>query len=292
MNKYYSLREIAQELQIPKSTIVKYKDYFTEFLPFVGEGKRKKLSEEGMELLREIRDLRENANLDWTQIRELLTERARQAEAPQPPPPEPQAPPRYAEQPVYVQQQYAAQPPPQTTAVAVQAPGRQDEIKAIRHLNHMIYTLAGELVQSRRQVSYLSRKIEDNSSQIRALQTANTRASHELTNLHRLVSKVDNKNRKRLEVIIEYMRSEFQRVNVGVARAAKRVDKKPEDTETLTKLNDKIERVIEDAAMYQARYALLKRENQVLRKKLEGAPAKQPDTRGGTGWKDIFKRGR
>jgi hypothetical protein len=56
--KYYSLRDLSLELDIPKSTIVKYKDFFPEFFPMFGEGKRKKFDETAVDALKMIRDMR------------------------------------------------------------------------------------------------------------------------------------------------------------------------------------------------------------------------------------------
>ena len=75
MKKYYSLRDLSQELNIPKSTIVKYKDYFPDFFKLYGDGKRKKFQEESLEVLRTIRELREEQKLDWLDIKDVLAER-------------------------------------------------------------------------------------------------------------------------------------------------------------------------------------------------------------------------
>ena len=72
MKKYYSLREISAELGIPKSTVVKYKDYFSDFLKMSGDGKRKKFEDSAVTVLRAIRDLRENQRLDWLEIKDVL----------------------------------------------------------------------------------------------------------------------------------------------------------------------------------------------------------------------------
>ncbi len=75
MKKYYTLREISQILDIPKSTIVKYKDHFGAFMRIVGDGKRKKFHEDSIETIRIIRELREDRNLDWLDIKDILQKR-------------------------------------------------------------------------------------------------------------------------------------------------------------------------------------------------------------------------
>lgn len=95
--KYYSLRDLSQELNIPKSTIVKYKDYFPEFFTLHGDGKRKKFQEDALDILRTVRELREEKNLDWMEIRDMLNLRFEEkiaepmalVEAPRPAPPAP-----------------------------------------------------------------------------------------------------------------------------------------------------------------------------------------------------------
>lgn len=267
MKKYYSLREVSQELSIPKSTLVKYKDFFSDFLPFVGDGKRKKLSEEGLDILREIRDLRENEKRDWLEIRDFLSE-------------------KYGEQDNDVLQPEIQQLPAPPPAPAISA-------RQLQHLNHLLFALAGEMARTREKLEDIEGSIEENTKRTRHLESSTAAAVMDVrsfrSQIERAIERADNKNRRRFDAVVTYIRSEFQRVNNTVRAGAPRTPTlENAQLETISKLNDKIEKVIEDAALYQARYKLIKRENQVLRKKLDSGlpPGKgQPQ-----GWRDKLKR--
>ncbi|MFH1539208.1 MAG: MerR family transcriptional regulator [bacterium] len=269
MKKYYSLREVSQELNIPKSTLVKYKDFFSDFLPFVGDGKRKKLSEEGLDILRKIRDLRENENRDWLEIRDFLSE-------------------KYGEQGNDVFQpeiQQLPAPPP--------APAISD--KQLQHLNHLLFAMAGEMARTREKLEEIEGSIEKNTKRIRHHESTIAAAVMDVrsfrSQIEGAVERADIKNRRRFDAVVTYIRSEFQRVNKAIRAGAPQTPTlKSDQLKTITNLNDKIEKVIEDAALYQARYKLIKRENQVLRKKLGAGlpPGKgQPQ-----GWRNMLKRKR
>lgn len=273
MKKYYSLREISQELNIPKSTLVKYKDFFSDFLPFVGDGKRKKLSEEGIEILREVRDLRENEKYDWLEIRDILAEKYGE-QAP--------APPQAEQQP----QLPAPVPPPAPPLTP----------KQVERINHLIFALAGEMARTREKLANIESAINENTRRIKHLESTTAAAVMDVRSLRSQVDgsvhRADQKNRRRFDAVISYMQSEFLRLNKAVkASAAQKPKVKTSEQETLSKLNDKIEKVIEDAALQQARYNLIKRENQVLRKKLEGAATDSFMEKGQQqGWWEIFRR--
>lgn len=275
MKKYYSLREISQELNIPKSTLVKYKDAFAQFLPFVGDGKRKKLSEEGLEILREVRDLRENEKHDWMEIRDFLSEKY----APQTP-----------DFPGIEPQMLQAQPPPPPSAPPAMSS------KQLEHLNHLLFAIAGEMVKNREILADIENSIKENTQRIRHLESTTAAAAMDIRSVRghveKAVESADNKNRRRFDAVVSYIRSEFLKLNTAVnGGEVQKPGGKLKELETLVKLNDKIEKVIENAALNQAMNKLLKRENQVLRKKLEGASADAPwGKEQPRGWKDVFKR--
>ncbi|MFQ5549923.1 MAG: MerR family transcriptional regulator [Gemmatimonadales bacterium] len=52
--KLYSLREIAQELGLPESTVRYYRDSFADYLPTVGTGRRRRYPEEALAILRQV----------------------------------------------------------------------------------------------------------------------------------------------------------------------------------------------------------------------------------------------
>jgi DNA-binding transcriptional MerR regulator len=50
----YSLREIASRLRTPESTLRLYREEFEEFIPALGEGRRRRYDERAEEVLRQI----------------------------------------------------------------------------------------------------------------------------------------------------------------------------------------------------------------------------------------------
>jgi DNA-binding transcriptional MerR regulator len=70
--KFISLREVARQLSIPPSTVVYYKDRFSEFVPSQGgEGRRKRYPAEVIDIFRRIREMFNN-NWSTEQIEQEL----------------------------------------------------------------------------------------------------------------------------------------------------------------------------------------------------------------------------
>ncbi|WP_022662659.1 MerR family transcriptional regulator [Paucidesulfovibrio longus] len=70
--KFISLREVARQLNIPPSTVVYYKDRFSEFVPSQGgEGRRKRYPAEVIDIFRRIREMFNN-NWSTEQIEQEL----------------------------------------------------------------------------------------------------------------------------------------------------------------------------------------------------------------------------
>lgn len=70
--KFISLREVARQLNIPPSTVVYYKDRFTDYVPSQGgEGRRKRYPAEVVEIFRRIREMFNN-NWSTEQIEQEL----------------------------------------------------------------------------------------------------------------------------------------------------------------------------------------------------------------------------
>jgi DNA-binding transcriptional MerR regulator len=67
-----TIRDIAASLGAPESTIRHWRDQFDEFLPSVGQGKRKRYRKTAIEVLRFVQD-RLNRNETATEIREALS---------------------------------------------------------------------------------------------------------------------------------------------------------------------------------------------------------------------------
>ncbi|MEF2231252.1 MAG: MerR family transcriptional regulator [Pseudodesulfovibrio sp.] len=57
--KYISLREVGRRLDIPPSTVVYYKDKFSKYIPYTGEGdgRRRRYPAEVLEIFRRIREM-------------------------------------------------------------------------------------------------------------------------------------------------------------------------------------------------------------------------------------------
>jgi DNA-binding transcriptional MerR regulator len=70
--KFISLREVARQLNIPPSTVVYYKDRFSDFIPSQGgEGRRKRYPVEVIDIFRRIREMFNN-NWSTEQIEQEL----------------------------------------------------------------------------------------------------------------------------------------------------------------------------------------------------------------------------
>ena len=60
-----TIKEIARQLDLPESNIRYYRDKFEEFIPFVGEGRKRRYKSEALEVFRFIvSELRENKSTD------------------------------------------------------------------------------------------------------------------------------------------------------------------------------------------------------------------------------------
>ncbi len=67
-----TIKDIAATLGAPESTILHWRNQYDEFLPSVGEGKRKRYRKTAIEVLRSVQD-RLNRNETATEIREALS---------------------------------------------------------------------------------------------------------------------------------------------------------------------------------------------------------------------------
>lgn len=54
LKKFMTMAEVAKELDIPESTARYYRDHFIDYIPFVGEGRKKRYRPETVEVLRFI----------------------------------------------------------------------------------------------------------------------------------------------------------------------------------------------------------------------------------------------
>lgn len=60
-----TLKDIAQMLDLPESTLRKYRDAYTQFIPYVGSGRERRYREDSVEVFRMIRDCRVEKHLSW-----------------------------------------------------------------------------------------------------------------------------------------------------------------------------------------------------------------------------------
>lgn len=270
MKKYYSLREISNELGIPKSTIVKYKDYYSDFLKMAGDGKRKKFEEDALEVLRVIRELREDKKLDWMEIKDALGERFG-APAPAPAPSPPAA--------------VALQPAPSVSAVKIE------------YLSHMVLVIGAQLLSLRGMVEQTVRRSGRNGKNIVtvARHVAQTERKLDLV-LGELLSR-DGHYREKLKAMAAGMRKDFDRLNVAVQHLSEEVAGEipdaAEQRASLAKLEQKIDKLVSENAMSQSRHQVLLRENEMLKNKLRESAKTQPESlkenrRGGL--MSIFRR--
>lgn len=70
-----TLKEIAQKLGLPESTLRKYRDAYPQFMPYVGSGREKRYREEAIGVFNAIRECRMERHLSWEDTEKELTER-------------------------------------------------------------------------------------------------------------------------------------------------------------------------------------------------------------------------
>jgi len=72
-NELMTLKDIAQRLELPESTLRKYRDAYPQFIPYVGSGRERRYREDAVEVFRAIRDCRVEKHLSWEDTeRDLL----------------------------------------------------------------------------------------------------------------------------------------------------------------------------------------------------------------------------
>ncbi|HOO56490.1 MAG TPA: MerR family transcriptional regulator [bacterium] len=266
MKRYYSLREISSELDIPKSTIVKYKDYFQDFLPMSGEGKRKKFEESALGVLSMIRELREERKLDWMEIKQVLAEKFGEPEQPE------------------VEQS------------AVVATVQQVAPVNLDYIEHMVAVIGSQLMmmtraveQSRKISAETDRKVEVLSKRVVEAERKTDLVIGELLNR-------DDSAGAGIEELTGGMRKEFDRINVGMQHLAEVTGKSSTNGDFQKKLEalaDRIESMAKDVTLFQSKYQVLLRENEVLKGRIrqmgERYPEKPEEAKRG-GWLSRFKR--
>jgi len=61
----FTLKDIAQRLNLPESTLRKYRDAYPQFIPYVGSGREKRYRAEAEEVFKAIRERRVDRHLSW-----------------------------------------------------------------------------------------------------------------------------------------------------------------------------------------------------------------------------------
>lgn len=67
-----TLKEIAKQLDVPESSLRKYRETFSAFVPSVGTGRSRRYRADAIEVLKDIRDLREDMHMPWDAITDQL----------------------------------------------------------------------------------------------------------------------------------------------------------------------------------------------------------------------------
>ncbi len=278
MKKYYSLREISAELGIPKSTVVKYKDFFTDFLKMSGDGKRKKFDESALEILKKIRDLRETQRLDWLEIKDILNQEYGAAED---------------ETGGDEDQNEASLPVPVApAAVAASSP-------KVDYIAHMITVLGSQMMEMSESMESADNRATRNNKGLIALAKRLVKVERKLD---LVITEMLNRDGKQIEDMKKTagdMRKEFDRVYVAIQHLTEEVAKAGKapaaEAAVIDQMKQMVDKLGKDGAMFQSKYQLLLRENEVLKAKIRDLSYKQHDkteelTRRSGGLRSIFKR--
>lgn len=73
--KLLTLKEIAKILNIPESSLRKYRELFSQFIPGVGKGRSRRYRVEAIEIFKDIRHLREDLQMPWDAVTDRLAEK-------------------------------------------------------------------------------------------------------------------------------------------------------------------------------------------------------------------------
>ncbi|MFA6451358.1 MAG: hypothetical protein WCX65_17930 [bacterium] len=276
MKKYFSLREISAELGIPKSTVVKYKDYFSDFLKMSGDGKRKKFDESALDVLKSIRDLRENQRLDWLEIKDILLKEYG----------EPESEPNTS---VAITAQQAVS----NSAAAVAISPKID------YITHMVTILGSQTIEINAELEKAKKSGGRNNKNTVVLARRLVQVERKLDLVIGELLNRDDRQLKDLKLVASGMRKEFDRVNVMLQRLAEEVaeTKKtpPEEAETFSQMKQLVDRLTKDGASFQNKYQVAQRENEILKNKIRELTYKQEQKvedspRRGGGLRGMFKR--
>lgn len=236
------------EMDIPKSTVVKYKDYFGDFLSTHGDGKRKKYDDSAIEVLNEVRKLREDDKLDWLEIKDILAEKYGVAEKEEEP-----------------QQALVPAASTHTTVHTVQTADT-------RHLEHMVNVLAGEVIKLAGGVSDVKQAV---SRQSAAIQNIENRVERTGRNLEAVAAEMlrrgNGVDKQELKKLASSINGEFSSLRESVKKlAAESTAPSPAagENKELVAVVKKVEALMTKSGDT-AKQQLILKENEVLKKKLK-----------------------
>lgn len=266
VKKYYSLRDLSQELNIPKSTIVKYKDYFPDFFKLYGEGKRKKFQEESLEILRAIREMREEQKLDWLDIKDILAE-------------------RFAGN-----MEEAVEESAETAVVPASAAPSPGDSKRLEHLSHLFNALAFEIMNISGQSRQLQCRQDAQAAKLVKIETGLLRLNHAVELVLLDIMRRDGDTKKLMRDQMTEIRGQFSQVRkdmnalaTGINAVAK--SRQPAlNADAILKLTEKIDRAAAAPQQdgMQNKYQLLLKENKLLKdrlRELDARPSSEPPPR-------------
>lgn len=72
MDKHYTIAEMGKILNIPESTVRYYRDRYQQYIPFKGQGRKKRYAEQALNVLRIIAE-ESNRNITAEEIDKLLS---------------------------------------------------------------------------------------------------------------------------------------------------------------------------------------------------------------------------
>jgi DNA-binding transcriptional MerR regulator len=75
LSRLMTLKEIAKQLEVPESSLRKYREIFSAFIPSVGTGRSRRYRTDAIEVLKDIRDLREDMHMPWDAITDQLAKK-------------------------------------------------------------------------------------------------------------------------------------------------------------------------------------------------------------------------
>ncbi|MEW5947051.1 MAG: MerR family transcriptional regulator, partial [bacterium] len=75
MSRLLTLKEIAKQLNVPESSLRKYREIFEDFMPGVGSGRGRRYREDAVVIFQDIRRLREDEHMPWEAVTVKLAEK-------------------------------------------------------------------------------------------------------------------------------------------------------------------------------------------------------------------------